>query len=104
MGEIRFDIDQAIAGEGHDGVRCWTVSLNGAVVAHHETLGAALAAATYQCEVELRRDRDAKFAVVSIPLPSGGRSEMYCAPSRDRVSVLAAQGAAELAGAESLTT
>jgi hypothetical protein len=104
VGEIRFDIDLVFTGDGETRERCWAVSLAGAVVAHHETLGAALAAAIYQAEVELRRRRDVLFAIVSIPLPDGARSEMYCAPSRDRVSVLAAQGAAARAAATSATT
>ena len=104
MGQIRFDIDLLFSGDGDARVRCWTLSLDGAVVAHHETLGAALAAAIYQAEVELRRHRGVPFAIVTIPLPDGGRSEMYCAPSRSRVSVLAAQGAAARAGTTSATT
>ena len=104
VGNIRLDIDLVVAGEDHARVRSWTVSLEGVVVAHHETLGAALAAATYLAEVELRRLRGALFAIVSIPLPSGGRSEMYCAPSRGRTSVLATQGAESLDAAESATT
>ena len=68
--------------------RNWCVMLGDTVVAHHESLGAALAACVYQAEVELRHHPEAMFAKVSLPLPGGGRTTIFCTPSRDWLPIL----------------
>lgn len=105
MSEVRLHID-LVAADGTAARRSWEISYLGEVIARHETLAAALAAAVYQAEVELRRLRGVPFAIVSMPLPAGGRSEMYCAPSRARVPVLLlaeAQGAVATRGGSDTT-
>lgn len=86
--DVRLDIDLLLTRVGDACVRTWTIAVGGAVVARHETLGAALAASVYLAEAELRRTRGVRLAKITFPLPDGMRAEMYCAPTRDRVQVL----------------